>query len=80
MARNINLYKYVTRDDNGRINGFVENEFIKKIVKKDMITYLIRLNDICHTTVDFNLDGTPHKYNEDINLCISQLMNLRFNC
>lgn len=34
MTRNINLYKYVTRDDNGRINGFVENDFIKKIVKK----------------------------------------------
>lgn len=34
--KNLDLLKYVTRNDRGIINGFVENEFIKKIVKKTL--------------------------------------------
>ena len=34
--KNLDLLKYVTRNNNGIINGFVENEFIKKIVKKEL--------------------------------------------
>lgn len=34
--KNLDLLKYVTRNDDGAINGFVENEFIKKIVKKTL--------------------------------------------
>lgn len=78
--KNIDLLKYVTRDDNGRINGFVENEFIKKIVKEDIVTYLIKMNEILYTTVDFNPDGTPHKYNEDIEYWVNKLIYTKLNC
>ena len=32
--KNLDLLKYVTRNDGGIINGFVENEYIKKNCKK----------------------------------------------
>lgn len=77
---NLDLLKYATRNDEGIINGFVENEFIKKYVKEDIVTYLIKLNEICYTTVDFYPDGTPHKYNEDIEYWVNKLINTKLNC
>ena len=53
---------------------------LKKIVKNDIVTYLIKLNEICYTTLEFYPDGTPHKYNEDIEYYVNKLINTKLNC